>query len=180
MDRLMVRAMGAILVLCCVGSGSATVYTVGDSSGWATGVDYTTWISGKTFRVGDSLGKFFNHMFQLLLIFCYRLLRFHYHTQFFISNSTKCSEVGLINEYQKVKSRGYKVAIRKWHPQYWLIIYLYGPYAFKASLIGWVFVYANFTLLRISNSCWMLFRIILQLNVKIFLVVEICYMNCHF
>ncbi|KAJ8619095.1 hypothetical protein MRB53_015281 [Persea americana] len=55
MDRLMVRAMGAILVLCCVGSGSATVYTVGDSSGWATGVDYTTWISGKTFGVGDSL-----------------------------------------------------------------------------------------------------------------------------
>ncbi|RWR89953.1 blue copper-like protein [Cinnamomum micranthum f. kanehirae] len=72
MDRLLVRAMGAILVLCCVGSGSATVYTVGDSSGWATGVDYTTWISDKTFTVGDKLGKFFNHMFQFLLIFCYR------------------------------------------------------------------------------------------------------------
>ncbi|KAF4372940.1 hypothetical protein CsatB_008493 [Cannabis sativa] len=34
---------------------SATVYTVGDTSGWAMGVDYTTWTSDKTFLVGDSL-----------------------------------------------------------------------------------------------------------------------------
>ncbi|GAB4861305.1 hypothetical protein Ancab_036466 [Ancistrocladus abbreviatus] len=33
----------------------ATVYTVGDSSGWALGVDYGTWSSGKTFSVGGSL-----------------------------------------------------------------------------------------------------------------------------
>ncbi|XP_012068372.1 blue copper protein-like [Jatropha curcas] len=33
----------------------ATVYTVGDSSGWTIGVDYGTWTSGKTFSVGDSL-----------------------------------------------------------------------------------------------------------------------------
>ncbi|GLU16135.1 hypothetical protein SLE2022_325850 [Rubroshorea leprosula] len=33
----------------------ATVYTVGDTSGWATGVDYSTWTKGKTFAVGDSL-----------------------------------------------------------------------------------------------------------------------------
>ncbi|XXG70741.1 hypothetical protein AAC387_Pa07g0152 [Persea americana] len=49
------RAMGAILVLCCVVSGLATDYTVGDSSGWSTGVDYSTWTSGKTFAVGDKL-----------------------------------------------------------------------------------------------------------------------------
>ncbi|KAE9458873.1 hypothetical protein C3L33_09205, partial [Rhododendron williamsianum] len=35
--------------------GLATVYTVGDSSGWTMGVDYTTWTTGKTFVVGDSL-----------------------------------------------------------------------------------------------------------------------------
>lgn len=31
-------------------------YTVGDSSGWTQGVDYSTWTSGKTFTVGDTLG----------------------------------------------------------------------------------------------------------------------------
>ncbi|XP_058087468.1 blue copper protein-like [Magnolia sinica] len=48
-------AIGAILVLCCVVSSSATVYTVGDATGWASGVDYSTWTSGKTFSTGDSL-----------------------------------------------------------------------------------------------------------------------------
>uniref|UniRef100_A0A803MEC4 Phytocyanin domain-containing protein n=1 Tax=Chenopodium quinoa TaxID=63459 RepID=A0A803MEC4_CHEQI len=33
----------------------ATVYTVGDSSGWTIGVDYGTWAASKTFVVGDSL-----------------------------------------------------------------------------------------------------------------------------
>ncbi|KAL4332206.1 hypothetical protein GQ457_07G020690 [Hibiscus cannabinus] len=33
----------------------ATVYTVGDTSGWTTGVDYSTWTQGKTFKVGDIL-----------------------------------------------------------------------------------------------------------------------------
>ncbi|KAH7849958.1 hypothetical protein Vadar_025636 [Vaccinium darrowii] len=45
-----------VLVLCsAVVPCLATVYTVGDSSGWAMGVDYSTWTSGKTFTVGDSL-----------------------------------------------------------------------------------------------------------------------------
>ncbi|KAK1406733.1 hypothetical protein QVD17_38341 [Tagetes erecta] len=35
--------------------GSAKVYTVGDSDGWALSVDYTTWASDKTFYIGDSL-----------------------------------------------------------------------------------------------------------------------------
>lgn len=35
-----------------------TSYTVGDSSGWALGVDYSTWTSDKTVNVGDYLGKF--------------------------------------------------------------------------------------------------------------------------
>lgn len=37
-----------------------TVHTVGDSSGWALSVDYATWSTAKTFKVGDSLGKFYN------------------------------------------------------------------------------------------------------------------------
>ncbi|XVF36651.1 hypothetical protein REPUB_Repub19eG0075500 [Reevesia pubescens] len=44
-----------LLVLCMVVPSLATVYTVGDTSGWTTGVDYSTWTKGKTFKVGDSL-----------------------------------------------------------------------------------------------------------------------------
>ncbi|KAL4333136.1 hypothetical protein GQ457_07G023840 [Hibiscus cannabinus] len=40
---------------CMVVPSLAKVYTVGDASGWTTGVDYSTWTSGKTFKVGDSL-----------------------------------------------------------------------------------------------------------------------------
>ncbi|PQQ14333.1 blue copper protein [Prunus yedoensis var. nudiflora] len=49
--------VGMFLVLSMVMMPSclATVYTVGDSSGWTSGVDYSTWTSGKTFAVGDSL-----------------------------------------------------------------------------------------------------------------------------
>ncbi|XP_030528690.1 blue copper protein-like [Rhodamnia argentea] len=45
----------ATLVLNLVVPSLATVYTVGDTTGWVTGMDYTTWTSGKTFLVGDSL-----------------------------------------------------------------------------------------------------------------------------
>ncbi|KAK1258260.1 hypothetical protein QJS04_geneDACA022509 [Acorus gramineus] len=41
--------------MCCVLRSSATVYTVGDDSGWSAGVSYDDWSSGKSFRVGDSL-----------------------------------------------------------------------------------------------------------------------------
>ncbi|KAJ0085335.1 hypothetical protein Patl1_08581 [Pistacia atlantica] len=44
-----------VLVICMVVPSLATVYTVGDSSGWTMGADYSTWTSGKTFKVGDSL-----------------------------------------------------------------------------------------------------------------------------
>ncbi|XP_022773120.1 blue copper protein-like isoform X2 [Durio zibethinus] len=43
------------LVLCMAVPSLATVYTVGDTSGWTIGVDYSTWTKGKTFQVGDSL-----------------------------------------------------------------------------------------------------------------------------
>ncbi|XP_008805908.1 blue copper protein-like [Phoenix dactylifera] len=48
-------ALGALFLISCVAWGSATVYTVGDTSGWTSGVDYSTWTSGKSFAVGDSL-----------------------------------------------------------------------------------------------------------------------------
>ena len=48
----------ALVALCMVVPTLATVYTVGDTNGWVTNYDYTTWTSGKTFVAGDSLGKF--------------------------------------------------------------------------------------------------------------------------
>ncbi|KAG0482839.1 hypothetical protein HPP92_010923 [Vanilla planifolia] len=47
--------IGAILFMCCAARGSATVHTVGDASGWGTGVDYSGWTAGKNFAIGDSL-----------------------------------------------------------------------------------------------------------------------------
>lgn len=34
----------------------AAVYTVGDTSGWSIGADYSTWATDKTFSIGDTLG----------------------------------------------------------------------------------------------------------------------------
>ncbi|KAI4375085.1 hypothetical protein MLD38_012995 [Melastoma candidum] len=58
----MAGVVGHAVAIACVAlilqlavPGSATVYTVGDTSGWAMGVDYTTWTSDKSFVVGDSL-----------------------------------------------------------------------------------------------------------------------------
>ncbi|XP_010942621.1 mavicyanin [Elaeis guineensis] len=48
-------ALAALLLMSCATWGSATKYTVGDSSGWTTNVNYNTWTSGKDFIVGDSL-----------------------------------------------------------------------------------------------------------------------------
>ena len=45
-----------ILVLAAVPTVLAVTFQVGDTAGWNSGVDYTTWVSGKTFRVGDTLG----------------------------------------------------------------------------------------------------------------------------
>ncbi|KAG9454454.1 hypothetical protein H6P81_007358 [Aristolochia fimbriata] len=52
----MATAAAALLLLLLVAPAAyATDYVVGDASGWDTGVDYTTWTSGKTFKVGDKL-----------------------------------------------------------------------------------------------------------------------------
>ncbi|KAH7679660.1 Cupredoxins domain-containing protein [Dioscorea alata] len=44
-----------LLLVCCVSLVLSTDYTVGDTSGWNSGVDYSSWTSGKTFNVGDNL-----------------------------------------------------------------------------------------------------------------------------
>lgn len=50
---VMLLAMGMVMVMPCF----ATDYTVGDTSGWAIGADYSTWAASKSFTVGDSLGN---------------------------------------------------------------------------------------------------------------------------
>lgn len=59
MARLIFATLGAIFFMCLAKLGTATVYNVGDTSGWDTGVDYSSWASGKTFALGDSLGNYF-------------------------------------------------------------------------------------------------------------------------
>uniref|UniRef100_A0A0E0GAJ0 Phytocyanin domain-containing protein n=1 Tax=Oryza nivara TaxID=4536 RepID=A0A0E0GAJ0_ORYNI len=44
-----------VLLLAAVAPAFAVDYTVGDTSGWSSGVDYVTWAKSKTFSVGDSL-----------------------------------------------------------------------------------------------------------------------------
>jgi len=44
-----------LLVACSSSRAAATSYTVGDGSGWTTGVDYTSWAASKNFKVGDNL-----------------------------------------------------------------------------------------------------------------------------
>ncbi|KAG8060051.1 hypothetical protein GUJ93_ZPchr0002g26054 [Zizania palustris] len=48
-------AAGLALLLAAVAPAYAVDYIVGDSSGWASGVDYDSWAKGKTFNVDDSL-----------------------------------------------------------------------------------------------------------------------------
>uniref|UniRef100_A0A0E0L9D8 Phytocyanin domain-containing protein n=1 Tax=Oryza punctata TaxID=4537 RepID=A0A0E0L9D8_ORYPU len=48
-------AMVALLLVSCAAVAAATKYTVGDTSGWAMGADYTTWASDKKFKIGDTL-----------------------------------------------------------------------------------------------------------------------------
>ncbi|XP_071711916.1 mavicyanin-like [Rutidosis leptorrhynchoides] len=56
--KMRIYIIGVVLLmifLSCSVPCLAKVYTVGDSSGWSLGVDYSTWTSDKTFAVGDTL-----------------------------------------------------------------------------------------------------------------------------
>ncbi|XP_062220959.1 mavicyanin-like [Phragmites australis] len=48
-------ALAVLLLVARASTAAATTYTVGDGSGWTTGVDYTTWAGSKNFKDGDSL-----------------------------------------------------------------------------------------------------------------------------
>jgi len=49
--------LGSLIAITMLLPTLATVHTVGDSSGWAIGADYSSWTGDKTFAVGDTLGK---------------------------------------------------------------------------------------------------------------------------
>ncbi|KAF0894371.1 hypothetical protein E2562_038488 [Oryza meyeriana var. granulata] len=49
----------AVLVVAAA-PANAKDYTVGDSLGWTTGVDYTAWAKGKIFNIGDTLSFQYN------------------------------------------------------------------------------------------------------------------------
>lgn len=62
MARLVFGMVGAAMLWAAIVVNTvvptmATDHTVGDSGGWAMGVDYSTWTSDKTFVVGDNLGN---------------------------------------------------------------------------------------------------------------------------
>ncbi|EOA28800.1 hypothetical protein CARUB_v10025032mg [Capsella rubella] len=50
-----VAAIRVLLVMAIVPASVAVTHTVGNANGWESGVDYTAWVTGKTFRVGDVL-----------------------------------------------------------------------------------------------------------------------------
>ncbi|XP_020257087.1 uclacyanin 1-like [Asparagus officinalis] len=54
-----------VLAFSFMGLGSATVYKVGDAVGWTVGkIDYGTWVSKKTFHVGDTLLFSYNNSYH--------------------------------------------------------------------------------------------------------------------
>ena len=53
----MTLAAALVVLLLAAPAAYAVQYTVGDSGGWTTSGDYTTWVDGKTFTVGDTLCK---------------------------------------------------------------------------------------------------------------------------
>jgi hypothetical protein len=58
MAAIMAAGLVVLALLAAVATPAhATDYVVGDSSGWASGVDYATWASSKTFAAGDNLGE---------------------------------------------------------------------------------------------------------------------------
>lgn len=55
MERLR-SGIAWLMIICGIEAAAAAVFTVGDTSGWSIGSDYSTWASDKTFSIGDTLG----------------------------------------------------------------------------------------------------------------------------
>ncbi|XVF79744.1 hypothetical protein PTKIN_Ptkin15bG0014200 [Pterospermum kingtungense] len=51
----MALAAALLVLLLATPAAYAVQYAVGDSSGWTSTGDYSTWVQGKTFTVGDTL-----------------------------------------------------------------------------------------------------------------------------
>ena len=62
-------ALAVIALFAVSPSMEATQYIVGDDQGWNSGVDYYSWMDGKTFHVGDSLGAY---SFSCILFRCFK------------------------------------------------------------------------------------------------------------
>jgi hypothetical protein len=69
--------LSALVIMGIILPGEATVYTVGGGAGWDISADFPSWVSNKTFYVGDVLGIyiFFNQNFNygeyfFFLLFC--------------------------------------------------------------------------------------------------------------
>lgn len=59
MENLLV--LSALVLMGVVITGEATVYTVGNAAGWDISADFPSWVSNKTFYVGDALGIYFSY-----------------------------------------------------------------------------------------------------------------------
>ncbi|KAM3315332.1 hypothetical protein ACQJBY_033828 [Aegilops geniculata] len=51
--KITLLAVAAMAVL--LGTASAVTYNVGDQGGWTLSTDYSSWVSGKKFNVGDEI-----------------------------------------------------------------------------------------------------------------------------
>ncbi|GJN02168.1 hypothetical protein PR202_ga19492 [Eleusine coracana subsp. coracana] len=58
--------MAVLLVAVVLPASTATDYTVGESSGWTIGVDYSAWTEGKTFHIGDTLSFQYNPVHSVM------------------------------------------------------------------------------------------------------------------
>jgi hypothetical protein len=61
MEKLLLLALlFSLAIITC----SATIYTVGDSSGWDISTNLDTWVADKKFKIGDALRKYLNLSFD--------------------------------------------------------------------------------------------------------------------
>ncbi|GJN26830.1 hypothetical protein PR202_gb14790 [Eleusine coracana subsp. coracana] len=58
--------LAVLLVAVVLPASTATDYTVGESSGWTIGVDYSAWTEGKTFHIGDTLSFQYNPVHSVM------------------------------------------------------------------------------------------------------------------
>lgn len=66
MNKLLI--ISALVLIVCSLTCGATLYMVGDTSGWDISTNLETWVKDKRFLVGDDLRKyFFDHQIISLL-----------------------------------------------------------------------------------------------------------------